>query len=108
MTIFEKPLTFEDFKSVNDHTHIEVDVLIKALNIHIKRGELKIPHWAAYPTDVKILSAVSKIFRQVGWAGIEQSRNKINKNSYSIKLIPPQCMCNKEDSEDTCEICKGD
>jgi hypothetical protein len=90
LTILEKPLTFEDFKSVkNNANYREANILIKTLNNHIRRGEARIPRWSSSPTKVEILSIVAKEFKRAGWGGVEQKRNKINENYYSIELILP-------------------
>ena len=109
MTILEKPLTVEDFKSVINNVNMRrANLLIKSLNDRIRRGEIRISRWSGDLVEVKVLAIVGKTFRQAGWGGVQQKKNEINENYYSIELILPQCMCNKEDSEDTCEICKGE
>jgi hypothetical protein len=103
MTIMEKPLSFSDFKDLKENSNKKAaDYIIRRLNEAIRRRTTIVHNWSSDRERVEILAIVGNEFKDAGWGGVIQRKNK-STDRYDLVLVPPGCICH---CTETCEACK--
>jgi len=103
MMVMEKPLSFEDFKTLRQNSNRKAaSYLIRRLNEAIRNKRTVVNNWSSDRERVEVIAIVADEFAKVGWGGVIQRKNK-GTNRYDIALVPPGCTCH---CTETCEACK--